>query len=238
MYLTHIRSQHYLATYKTDNTPFTSWKLHATNRRFPLTTAIFRISSHRRTVGYETTHRLPPRLFPAPDGHSMSSRFKLRRCLFDTINIKLEPGLWSRNVVGRGVLAKTRLRRLRKWPQGKTFCALQSFRMKVATTLLLEGDAEVLAVELAACPTSRTIGPKPAMNRIPVFPIRSMASPQQIIERPLTRCMAIPLRCHAGAAKSLKGVSDVPYQTEGQAAQTRSHPHRFEATTTAGGPSR
>src|SRR5438094_2251958 len=46
----------------------------------------------------ETTDGLAPRLFLVPDEHSISSRFKLRRRLFDTVDIELELGLRDRNI--------------------------------------------------------------------------------------------------------------------------------------------
>ena len=78
----------------------------------------------------------------------------MRRCRFDAVNVKLKPRLWCRNVVRPGIFAKTGLRRLRKRPQGETLCASKSFRMKIAVSLLFEGDAEGLPVELAAMVSS------------------------------------------------------------------------------------
>src|SRR6185312_3539329 len=97
----------------------------------------------------ETSDSLAPRFLFALDEHAIASRFELRRRLFDIVHIELEPGLRNRNVVGPGILAKTGLRRLRKWPQGKTLGALQRLRMKIPVTLLFKGNAERLAVERA-----------------------------------------------------------------------------------------
>src|SRR5437667_6418323 len=79
----------------------------------------------------------------------MSSRFKLRRCFVDAVNVKLKPRLRSRNIVRPGIFAKTRLRRLRKRPQGKSLCALQGFGMKIAVTFFFERDTEHFSVQLA-----------------------------------------------------------------------------------------
>src|SRR5580700_1432759 len=64
-------------------------------------------------------------------------------------NVKLEPSLWYWNVVRPGILAKAGLGRLRKRPQRETFCASENFRMKIAVSLLCEGDTEELPVEFA-----------------------------------------------------------------------------------------
>src|SRR5207244_11874347 len=72
-------------------------------------------------------------------------------CLFDIVNVKLEPNLGSGDFLGPGILAKAGLRCLRKRPQSETVCAFQSLGMEIAACLLLEIDTEHLAVELATC---------------------------------------------------------------------------------------
>jgi hypothetical protein len=49
--------------------------------------------------------------------------------------------------------------------------------MEITATLLFEGNREGLNVEFAAGSASRTIGPKPAMNRILIF-----SSPWRLIK--------------------------------------------------------
>jgi hypothetical protein len=56
------------------------------------------------------------------------------------------------NVFWPRIVAKTRVRRLGKRPQGKRFCTLKSFRMEIVGSLLfllLEGYAEDVAVQFA-----------------------------------------------------------------------------------------
>jgi hypothetical protein len=97
----------------------------------------------------EASDRLAPGFFLVLDEHSISSRFKLRSRLFDTVNIKLKPCLWDGNAVRPSIFAETRLCRLRKRPQGKTLCALKRFGMKIAVTFFFERDTEHFSVQLA-----------------------------------------------------------------------------------------
>src|SRR5581483_5852138 len=48
-----------------------------------------------------------------------------------------------------GIFAEAGLRRLFEWPQSKTLCASQSFRVQIAAALLFESDTEDLIVMLA-----------------------------------------------------------------------------------------
>ena len=57
----------------------------------------------------EPTDSLAPWFLFVLDEHSISSRFKLRRCFVDAVNVKLKPCLWGRNILRPGIFAKTRL---------------------------------------------------------------------------------------------------------------------------------
>ena len=99
----------------------------------------------------ESTDGLAPRFFPALDECPVSSRFQFRRRFFNTLNIELKPGLGEWYVSGPDILAKTRLRRLRKRPQGKTLCPFQRLSMKITAGFLFERNPENPGVELTTC---------------------------------------------------------------------------------------
>jgi hypothetical protein len=64
-------------------------------------------------------------------------------------NSKLKPCLWDGNAVRPCIFAETRLCRLRKRPQGKSFRALKRFGMKIAVTFFFELYTEHFSVQLA-----------------------------------------------------------------------------------------
>jgi hypothetical protein len=99
----------------------------------------------------ETTDSLTARLLLVLDQHPMTLGFEFSRCLFHVINIKLKPSLWNGNVIRPRFGAETGLRRLRKRPHGKMFCAVQKLSMKVSAILLFEADPKTLTVELSTC---------------------------------------------------------------------------------------
>jgi hypothetical protein len=92
---------------------------------------------------------LAPRFFLVLDEQSVTSRFKLPSRLFYIVNIKLKPCLWGGNAVRPSIFAETRLRRLRKRPQGKSLCALKRFGMKIAIAFFFERNTKRSSVQLA-----------------------------------------------------------------------------------------
>src|SRR5215467_3111115 len=70
------------------------------------------------------------------------------RRIFGSVDIKLNQGLWDGNAVGPCIFSETRLRRLRKRPQGKSLCACKRFGMKIAVTFFFEPDTEHFSVQL------------------------------------------------------------------------------------------
>jgi hypothetical protein len=70
---------------------------------------------------------------------------------FHTVNIKLNPSLRNRDVVGPRIFAKAGPCCLRKWPQSKMLYSLQDFGMKITALVLFEGDIEGLGIKFSAC---------------------------------------------------------------------------------------
>src|SRR5215472_4273352 len=83
----------------------------------------------------ETTNGLPPGLFLVLDQHSIAARFKLRSCAFHTVDVKLKPSLWHRDLVWPGISSKTGLRHLPKRPKSKSLRTSHGLSMKIPPAL-------------------------------------------------------------------------------------------------------
>ena len=106
-----------------------------------------------------------PHWFPLVlDQHPISALLKVGRSFLDVDDLKFESCLRDWNFVRPRVTAKARLRPKRKWPESKVLRPLKGSCMEITVFSSLKGIFIPSRYSFRLVATSRSIGPKPAMN--------------------------------------------------------------------------
>jgi hypothetical protein len=114
---------------------------------------------HRRREGraqqqafrrQEAAGGLAPGFLFEADQQAMAQFLKRCRRRLDVLHLELEPSLRGRNIARPGIAAETGLRRLRQRLERERLGALKRLGMQIAARFLLEYEAEIAGVKLAA----------------------------------------------------------------------------------------